>query len=154
MYRISHIPTIAVDNTMYIWVFLQSLNFASGAQIQLTDFPDFFSMVLDNGKQMYFVGLEIRSSETNVTRAMDEAGERIRIVADSLSGPGFPSKLPIVLILDDKVTAMDFDVPYEISNIREILDGGFLKILKEGERDHASAVMAGCIHYAFREHLS
>ena len=115
----SQIPTIAVQNTMSIGEFLQSLNFANGAQIQPKPIMlNMFNMVLVNGEQMYFAGLEFNSSNPNIPRALDEAVTRIREAAAHFTDPDFPSMVTFVLIVDDKVTVLELDVADERSNIR------------------------------------
>ena len=107
---------------MSLWEFLESLNFANGARIQTMPVLYFFSMVLVNGEQMYFVGLEFSSFEPNIPHALDEAVTRIRQAAAHFTDPNFPSMLTFVLILDDKVTVLELDITHERSNIRYEVD--------------------------------
>lgn len=122
MYRMSQIPTIAVQNTMSIREFLQSLNFSNGAQIEIVPMLNFFNMVLVNGKQMYFAGLGFSSFDTNIPHALDEAVTRIRQAAAHFPDPNFPSMVTFVIIVSDKVTVLELDVAYERSNIRYEVD--------------------------------
>ena len=141
---------MSAQNTMSVWEFLQSLNLADGGRIERTALSDLFTMVLEDGKPMYFVGLQFCYSDTEVSRTLVEAVVKIRDYVREFAGILSAYGVPFVILQDDTVIAVEIDVGDVESKILEKVDDKFPLSLKDGDREKNTAKITRYLKGCYR----